>query len=663
MHTPLTDKIKAPTATRSRYLSITGAVLLLLTLSLWLLPTALPHMDTGAAFAAASESADSAMDEASIRARLQPVVTLSSDGQSLVETSSLVLAQNDAETDTQTPVYPPAPRLTESDYPQIKGVNGRVAVWLVAQLHLWFAAFVLAVPIFVFIIEAIGMRTRDRRYDGMAYEFIKISITAYSLTAILGGLLVFFLLIFYPHLFLYLTTIFKKTMFYYALLFFVESAALYIYYYGWHWLQGGFRKWVHLTLGLVLNAAGTTLMFMGNTWVTFMMSPAGVDLAGVFNGNEWEAVHNFLWTPINIHRIVANIAYGGSIVGAYAAFKFLSSTRPEQRAHYDWMGYNANFIAISALLPLPFAGYYLTAEIYAYSQQMGITLMGGIFTWLFIIQAVLIGTLFLSANYYLWCGMGRSDGAHRYNRYVKYLAVVIIGAFLVWFTPHTLVLTNEELKSLGGPYHKYLGPLGIMPAKNTAVNIMILFTAVSFMIYRRANKVTTVSWAKVGNAAQFALFTAGIVNILFLGIYHGYFTNTVYKVAASIPQVLTTLTIIVVSTAIDSFMYKGAKEVAPLHWGRVSDRAQYALFVLAVAFTWLMGLMGYIRSGIRQHWHVTNVFRDASPDAYTPTLGYAANVVSAGTILFMAMVIFVFWLSEINTRKTDTSGYWKDVQT
>ena len=31
----------------------------------------------------------------------------------------------------------------------------------------------------------------------------------------------------------------------------------------------------------------------------------------------------------------------------------------------------------------------------------------------------------------------------------------------------------EELKALGGPHHKILGPLGIMPAKNTAVNVMI----------------------------------------------------------------------------------------------------------------------------------------------------------------------------------------------
>ncbi len=641
-----------------------GTVFLLFLLSMFLFPVlpsgsglSVPLVSDAAAAGFETE----AMDDASIKSRIRPVGTTSIVGQAVVvaESGDGSVQTLVDEGDTK-PKYLPAPKLTKADYPEIAGVNGRVVVWLVAQLHLWFAAFVLAVPIFVFIIEAIGMKTRDVRYDNMAYEFIKVSITAYSLTAILGGLLIFSLFIFYPDLMRYLTGIFKGSMFYYALLFFVESAALYMYYYGWHWLQGGFRKWVHLTLGLVLNAAGTALMFLANAWITFQMSPAGVDGAGVFGGDTWAAIDNFLWHPINIHRLVANVAFGGSVVGAYAAFKFLSSTDKVQRAHYDWMGYTANFIAISALLPLPFAGYYLTAEIYAYSQQMGITLMGGIFAWLFIIQAVLIGTLFLSANYYLWCGMGRSDGASRYNHYPKYLAIIIVGAFLVWFTPHTLVLTNGELKALGGPYHKFLGPLGIMPAKNTAVNIMIVFTTLSFLFYRRANKIPTVSWAKAGNGIQIALFTAGILNILFLGIYHGYFTNTVYKVAASIPQVLTTLVIIVASTVIDSLMYKGSKQVAPLQWGRVSDRSQYALFLLAVAFTWLMGLMGYIRSGIRQHWHVTDVFRDNSADAFTPTLSYAANVVSVGTLLFMGMVIFVFWLSHVSSKKTAVAGYWKE---
>ena len=106
-------------------------------------------------------------------------------------------------------------------------------------------------------------------------------------------------------------------------------------------------------------------------------------------------------------------------------------------------------------------------------------------------------------------------------------------------------------------------------------------------------------------------------------------------------------------------MYRGAREVAPLHWGRVPDRAQYALFLLAVAFTWLMGLMGYIRSGIRQHWHVSGIMRDNSADAFTPTLGYAANVVSVGTIIFLALVIFVFWLGQVSARETVAADYWR----
>ncbi len=547
--------------------------------------------------------------------------------------------------------YPPAPKLSPEDYPQMGSINGRILAWVVAQLHLWFAAFVLAVPIFVFIIEAIGMATRDERYDKMAYEFIKVSLTAYSVTAILGGLLLFTLIIFYPDFMKYLVTIFKSTMIFYAFLFFAESASLYIYYYGWNALKYGFAKWVHLTIGLVLNAVGTVLMFLANAWVTFMMSPHGVDAAGVFDGNVWHAIHNHLWNPINLHRVVANVAYGGSIVGAYAAYKFLSARNSDEKAHYDWMGYTANFIAISALLPLPFAGYWLTAEIYAYSQQMGITLMGGVFAWLFIVQAVLIGALFLSANYYLWCGMGRSEGAYRYTPYIKYIGLVIVICFLVWFTPHTLILKPWELKMLGGQYHPFLGPLGIMPAKNTAVNIMILATFLSFLLYRRANKEATVSWAPIGNAVQIAIFTAAVVNISFLGVYYGYFTNTVYKVASSVPQVASTLVVIIVCMVIDVFMFKGAKEVGPLKWGKMPPRSQYALFLLAVSFTWLMGLMGFIRSAIRQHWHVYTIMRDNSPDAFTPSIAYAAKVVSVATIIFMAMVIFIFWLSQLSAKK------------
>ncbi|MFQ6017426.1 MAG: cytochrome ubiquinol oxidase subunit I [Kiloniellaceae bacterium] len=547
---------------------------------------------------------------------------------------------------------PPAPVPTRADYPVIAGMGGRGFVWAFAQMHLFLAAFVLAVPLFVLVIELVGVFSRDDRYDRMAREFMKISMAAYAFTALTGGGLTLALFLFYPVVMEYLLQVFRGQTLIYAVLFVLESVFLYLYYYSWDALRYGDRKWFHMSIGLVLNAVGTTLMFVANGWVTFMMSPAGVDpVTGAVTGTVWEATRNPLWNPLNLHRFLANIAYGGAIVGAYAAYRFLSVRTAEERAHYDWMGYTSNFIAIAGFLPLPFAGYWLMAEIYAFSQQMGITAMGGVLAWLFIIQAVLIGTILLAANYYLWCGLGRSEDGARYAPYVKYIAVVIVGGFLVWVTPHSLILSPEEVRMLGGIHHKVLGPLGLMPAKNTAVNLMLIFTFLSFQMFYRSGRRPTVSWAGTGNAVIVALYVMGIANIVAAGLY-GYVTPTVYKVGSSVPQVATTISIIVISLVIDGFMARGAKK-SKVHWGRMPMRSQYALFVLPVAFTWLMALMGYIRSSVRTHWHVYTIMRDASPEAYIPTIGSAGNAITLITLAFMAVILFVFWLSQLGaTRQT-----------
>jgi hypothetical protein len=74
------------------------------------------------------------------------------------------------------------------------------------------------------------------------------------------------------------------------------------------------------------------------------------------------------------------------------------------------------------------------------------------------------------------------------------------------------------------------------------------------------------------------------------------------------------------------------------------ERSQYALFILVVTFTWLMGLMGFARSGIRQHWHVWEVMRDTSDFAATPALGYAGTIISTCVLIFLLMISFIFWL-------------------
>ncbi|MGH7962302.1 MAG: cytochrome ubiquinol oxidase subunit I, partial [Candidatus Binatia bacterium] len=82
------------------------------------------------------------------------------------------------------------------------------------------------------------------------------------------------------------------------------------------------QKWMHICFGILLNYFGLILMMIANSWATFMTSPTGIDLdAGVYRGTTWEAMNNFTWMPVNLHRFIANIAFGGSVVAAYAAFR------------------------------------------------------------------------------------------------------------------------------------------------------------------------------------------------------------------------------------------------------------------------------------------------------------------------------------------------------
>src|SRR2546427_4692228 len=500
---------------------------------------------------------------------------------------------------------------TTRAYGEFPLIGARAAVWIAAEVHLMFAAFVLGVPMFAVVAESIGIFVKEARYDGLAKEFTRLLLVAYSATAIWGAILVFFLATLYPRFWAYLTAVFAASMWVYAGLFFFESFTLYLYYYGWdRWKHGG-AKLVHWTLGILLNVWGTVVMLIANSWLTYMMTPPR-DITATTDPSSiklWHAIANATWMPINIHRLIANVVFGGAIVAAYASYRFLAAQNDEERAHYDWMGYVGNFIAISALIVLPFAGYWLCREIYQYDQSLGITMMGGFMSWLWVIQAFLIAVLFLTGNYYLWIGMGRIPGAERYQPYTKWLLVVLVLGAIVWGAPHTMIADSKELAAMGGSHHPLLGALGVMSAKNTAVNLMILTTFLSFLMYRRGNKKLVVPWAETGTRIQAAMFVIAAGIVLFYGI-RGYFVEAIVRIGFSVYQVGAVLACIVFVTVIDVLMARGAQSLRAIQCGKMPTRSQSALFILAVTFTWLMGLMGFARSGIRQHWHVWQVMQD-----------------------------------------------------
>ncbi len=117
----------------------------------------------------------------------------------------LAADKEDAEKKAQATPY------VEAEYRRFPVVGSRVAIWVVAQLHLLFAAFVLAVPIFALIIEGIGYATGDKRYDQLAHEFSKLLSVSFSLTATFGAFLTFMLIILYPKFTNYLMSVFSPT--------------------------------------------------------------------------------------------------------------------------------------------------------------------------------------------------------------------------------------------------------------------------------------------------------------------------------------------------------------------------------------------------------------------------------------------------------------------
>src|SRR5256884_3046870 len=180
---------------------------------------------------------------------------------------------------------------------------------------------------------------------------------------------------------------------------------------------------------------------------------------------------------------------------------------------------------------------------------------------------------------------------------------------------------------------------------------MTLPTSLSFLLDRRANTRPVVPWAGTGTMIQGAMLGIAAGIVLFYGI-RGYFVEAIVRIGFSVYQVLAVLACIVCVTVIDILMARGAQSLGAIRWGKMPARSQYALFILAVTFTWLMGLMGFARSGIRQYWRVWQGMQDTSKDAATPPLGYASEMIRLCVLVFLALVAFSFWLGGLAEKST-----------
>lgn len=513
--------------------------------------------------------------------------------------------------------------------------GNRTAVWIVAQLHILFAAFILGAPIFVVIAEWLGYRKQDPRYDRLAKEVIKVTVILYSMTALTGGLFIFVLLATYPqfttwlinHFFLVFAVI-------YPLLFIGETIVLYLYFYTWESWKGN-KKARHIALGVLLNIIGTVTLFVIDGPTSFMNTPAkaeGVSIVEFIQAATlWDKVFNYSWMPLNLHRLVGNVTFGGFITGLIAAYMYMGAKNDSERSYYDWMGFVGNLIGVGASLFLPFMGYLLSYELCDYDASICPYMMADQLSMFFEMQGAMIGLIFLASNYYIWLSMKRIEGVERVRISVLTVLVMVALPFVMTYAWERFPVPDPTSLAVLLPLVLAPAILGkiIPPLGRLTVSSRVCIK-VAFLMVVIGNAVWMTPHGFVATGAK-------LVEELELPSAWSFLALMPAKNAAAFTLVFVTV--------VNYILYNRAIKQGTIVWGKIDFVSQFVLIFLAFSAIWTMGLMGAVRSLVRKYFHTYNLYPDFTAESFTPTLAYSAWWITGITLVFYIVVSFAIILT------------------
>jgi hypothetical protein len=528
-----------------------------------------------------------------------------------------------------------------SDTPSVEFsyTGNRTAVWIVAQLHTLFGAFVLGAPIFIVISEWLGYRKQDLRYDRLAKEVTKVTVILFSMTALTGGLFIFVLLAAYPQF----TTWFINQFYlvfavFYPLLFISGAIVLYTYFYMWDAWKGE-KKGRHIALGVLLNLIGMTLLFVIDGPTSFMNTPVKAEGLSpqdlLATATLWDKIANQTWMPLNLHRIDGNVAFGGFVTGLIGAYMYMGAKSQEERAYYDWMGFSGNLIAVGATLFQPFTGLLLAYEMCDYDFSFCPYMMADQLSMFFEMQGAMIGLMFLAINYYVWLSLKRIEGVEKVR--ITILAPIVMVAF-----PFVMMVVMNYYWIPDPMSLAFLLPLALSPflgrfipftvSARTVIKIGFLMVLVGDAIWLTPH----------GFAATGAKMAAEVE------------LPEAWNFLGTMPAKLSAMFTLVFVTVVNYFLYNRAIKRGTILWGKIDFTSQFVLIFLAFASIWTMGLMGAVRSLVRKYFHTYNLIPDFSAESFTPTLSYSAWWITGITVMFFTVVSFAVIVS---LRPSESKGH------
>lgn len=279
--------------------------------------------------------------------------------------------------------------------PFIQSPGGaKFAIGFLGIFHTAVASLAIGFAFVVTVLQIIGYRRQDNRYDLLAKRVQLWHVCIYNIGTINAIGLVFALSGLYPQFWSQIFTQFFWTLICEELLFFMLATTLTLHYFFWDTMWG--HKKLHIFMGALLTPMFFLQFYIINGMGAYMLTPGfGEGQVSLWSGTVgllgWDklAFYNPSFLMLTLHRTAANFAYGAFFVAAICGISLYRSGADKDRNWSETGGRLAFNVGFMSLLTLPIIGFFYAWVLKYHAKEaydnlmvgLGDVVVGGIDLW------------------------------------------------------------------------------------------------------------------------------------------------------------------------------------------------------------------------------------------------------------------------------------------
>jgi cytochrome d ubiquinol oxidase subunit I len=403
-------------------------------------------------------------------------------------------------------------------------IGKNVVIAVLVQTHILFAAFIIGAVLIAATSEYLGMVTKQNYYERFARSLARFVVLLFASGAALAITFVLALVTLFPVFFSILQNVFFWVFLVEAFMFLGQIIIVYAWYNVWDKLA--YRKSLHVVFGFIAGFFGLMAMTMIDAVASFMLTPAEVTTEASLVARSFL---NQTMVPLNMHRFVGNFSYAGFLIAGWAGWRYLRTTREDDREYYDWMGHFGLLWGFGFLIMQPVIGYGYLKGIRESAPAAFNTIMLGSKAWVFNLLVLWIAVLSIASTAYF---VHKLRFAVKPMDTLRKLSVGALG-FTALFTVLNIIPADADLiPQIGLVFGQGEGtqiPLGSMyPWKYIGLIGLMLVGFFIVALYLRASA-TGFHWGRASRWSQFALMACAFFVVLTM-VTMGYTRETARRV-------------------------------------------------------------------------------------------------------------------------------------